>query len=126
MLDELAFYPSVQVRLINTSPGLDVRNKMTGFNLEKVKRSLSILPRYIYEIPHCDLVLVFANDLFAITLAPLLLFVARLFHKPFLPQAGRSRFGLVHQQAEWTIPKVPIGCIALHQRHSDTDPVAQG
>jgi glycosyltransferase involved in cell wall biosynthesis len=73
----------VQVRLINTSPALDVRKKMTGFNFEKIKRSLSILPRYIYEIPHCDSVLVFANDLFAITLAPLLLFVARLFHKPF-------------------------------------------
>jgi len=83
MLEELALYPSLQVILINTSPALDVRKKMTGFNFEKVKRSLSILPRYIYGIPRCDAVLVFANDLFAITLAPLLLFVARLFHKPF-------------------------------------------
>jgi len=83
MLDELAFYPSVQVTLINTSPALDVRKKMTGFNFEKVRRTLSILPRYIYEIRRCDAVLVFANDLFAITLAPLLLFVARLFRKPF-------------------------------------------
>jgi glycosyltransferase involved in cell wall biosynthesis len=56
---------------------------MTGFNFEKVRRSLSILPRYIREIPRCDAVLVFANDLFAITLVPLLLFGARLFHKPF-------------------------------------------
>src|SRR5512141_944260 len=65
MLEELALYPSVQVILINTSPTLDVRKKMTGFNSEKVRRSLSILPRYIYEVPRCDVVLVFANDLFA-------------------------------------------------------------
>ncbi|MGB8981695.1 MAG: glycosyltransferase family 4 protein [Anaerolineales bacterium] len=83
MLDELALYPSIRVTLINTSPALDVRKKMTGFNFEKVRRSVLILPRYAYEIPRCDAVLVFANDLFAITLAPLLLFIARLFHKPF-------------------------------------------
>jgi len=83
MLEELALYPSVRVILINTSPALDVREKMTGFNFEKVRRSLSILPRFIYEISRCDAVMVFANDLFAITLAPLLLFVARLFRKPF-------------------------------------------
>ena len=83
MLEELALYSSIQVAFINTSPATDVRKEMTGFNLEKVRRSLAILPKYIHEIPHCDAVLVFANDLFAITLAPLLLFVARLFNKPF-------------------------------------------
>jgi glycosyltransferase involved in cell wall biosynthesis len=83
MLDELAFYPSVEVALISTAPALDVRKKMTGFNFEKVKRSVLILPRYLYEIPRCDAVLVFANDLFAITLVPLLLFLAKLFRKPF-------------------------------------------
>lgn len=83
MLEELAFYPSVQVKLISTSPGLDVRKKMTGFNFEKVWRSIVILPKFLYLLPTCDAVLVFANDLFAITLAPLLLFAARLFRKPF-------------------------------------------
>lgn len=83
MLEELAFYPSVKLTVINTSPTMDVRKKMTGFNFEKVKRSILILPNYIFEIPRCDAVLVFANDLFAITLAPLLLFLAKLFHKPF-------------------------------------------
>jgi|CXWL01.1.fsa_nt_gi glycosyltransferase involved in cell wall biosynthesis len=83
MLEELAFYPSVRLKVINTSPAMDVRKKMTGFNFEKVKRSILILPKYILEIPRCDAVLVFANDLFAITLAPLLLFLAKLFHKPF-------------------------------------------
>ena len=83
MLEELALYPSVKIIEINTSPTLDVRRKMTGFNFEKVKRTLSILPRFIHEIPHCDAALVFANDLFAITLAPLLLFIAKLSHKPF-------------------------------------------
>ncbi len=83
MLEEFVFHPSVKIALINTSPALDVRKKMTGFNLEKIKRSILILPKYIFEIPRCDAVLVFANDLFAITLAPLLLFLAKLFHKPF-------------------------------------------
>ena len=83
MLEELAEYSSVQVVLINTSPATDVRREMAGFKFEKVIRSFAILPKYIYEIPRCDAVLVFANDLFAITLAPFLLFVARLFHKPF-------------------------------------------
>lgn len=83
MLAELNFYPCVNVVLINTSPALDVRKKMTGFNLEKVKRSILILPQYIHKIGHCDAVLVFANDLFAITLVPLLLWIARLSHKPF-------------------------------------------
>ncbi len=83
MLEELTFYPSIQVRVINTSPTTDVRKNMEGFNLEKVWRSLVILPIYIYEIPRSDAVLVFANDLFAITLVPLLLFLAKLFRKPF-------------------------------------------
>jgi glycosyltransferase involved in cell wall biosynthesis len=83
MLEELAFYPAVQVTVINTSPTLDVRKKMTGFNFEKVRRSMLILPNFMHEIPRCDAALVFANDLFAITLAPLLLFVAKLFRKPF-------------------------------------------
>ena len=83
MLEELAFYPSVHVELINTTPALDVRKRMTGFNFEKVKRSLLILPKFALKIPHCDAVLVFANDLFAITLVPFLLLIARLFHKPF-------------------------------------------
>lgn len=83
MLNELALNTSVQVVVIDTSPGLDVRKKMTGFNFEKVRRFLLILPRFIYEIPHCDVTLVFTNDLFAITLVPLLLFLAKLWHKPF-------------------------------------------
>jgi glycosyltransferase involved in cell wall biosynthesis len=83
MLAELALYPSVHVTVINTSPALDVRKKMTGFNFEKVKRTALIIPQYIQKIGACDAVLVFANDLFAITLAPVLLMIARLFRKPF-------------------------------------------
>jgi glycosyltransferase involved in cell wall biosynthesis len=83
MLEELALYPSVQVVVINTSPAMDVRKKMTGFNFEKVRRSLLILPKFLYEVPRCDAVLVFANDFFAITLAPFLLFFAKLFRKPY-------------------------------------------
>ena len=83
MLAELSLYPSVSVTVINSSPALDVRKKMTGFNFEKVRRTLLIIPQYIQKIGACDVVLVFANDLFAITLAPLLLLIARLFRKPF-------------------------------------------
>ncbi len=82
-LAELEHDPRVRVVLVNTSPGLDVRKKMTGFNFEKVGRTISIVPRYLREIRASDAVLVFANDLFAITLAPVLLFLARLAGKPF-------------------------------------------
>ncbi|MGA2504245.1 MAG: glycosyltransferase family 4 protein [Anaerolineales bacterium] len=99
MLEELTYYPSVQVRVVNTSPATDVRKKMTGFNFEKIFRSLSILPKYIYQIPRCDAILVFANDLFAITLAPLLLFLAKLFHKPFfLKPVGAGLDLFIHSQ----------------------------
>jgi glycosyltransferase involved in cell wall biosynthesis len=83
MLAELERYPGVRVALVNTSPGLDVRKKMTGFNFEKVGRTVSIVPGYLRQIRGSDAVLVFANDLFAITLAPVLLLLARLHRKPF-------------------------------------------
>ncbi len=83
MLAELALYPDIDIRVINTSPATDVRKKMTGFNFEKVARSFLILPQYLVEIRQCDAAVVFANDFFAITLAPILLFLARLFGKPF-------------------------------------------
>ncbi len=83
ILAELERYPRVRVALVNTSPTLDVRKKMTGFNFEKVGRTISIVPRYLREIRGSDAVLVFANDLFAITLAPILLFLARRARKPF-------------------------------------------
>jgi glycosyltransferase involved in cell wall biosynthesis len=83
MLAKLARYPNIRVALVNTSPTLDVRKKMTGFNFEKVRRTISIVPQYLYKIRGSDAILVFANDLFAITLAPILLFLARLFRKPF-------------------------------------------
>lgn len=83
MLEEFVHYPSLHVTVINTSPGIDVRRKMTGFNFEKVRRSLLILPQFLWEIGRCDAALVFANDLFAITLAPILLLIARVFRKPF-------------------------------------------
>jgi glycosyltransferase involved in cell wall biosynthesis len=83
MLAELALYPGVEVAVINTSPATDVRKKMTGFNLEKVARTVQIVPQYLARIRHCDAVVVFANDFFSITLVPILLFVARLFGKPF-------------------------------------------
>ena len=111
MLEELAFYPSVHVTLISTSPALDVRKKMTGFNFEKVRRSLAILPRYVGEIPHCDAVLVFANDLFAITLAPLLLLLARLFRKPFYLKPVGAGLDLYINAQNWFFRAYLLGVL---------------
>lgn len=83
MLGELAFYPDVRVVLIDTSPGTDVRHDMLGFKFEKVKRTFAIVPRFLWHIRASDAVLVFANELFAITLMPALLVLARLYGKPF-------------------------------------------
>lgn len=83
MLEELTRYQSVKVKIINTSPATDVRKDMTGFKFEKVWRTIYLLFNYAHEMPRADATLVFANDLFAITLVPLLLLLAQLFNKPF-------------------------------------------
>jgi glycosyltransferase involved in cell wall biosynthesis len=41
------------------------------------------MKQYIREVKHSDAVLIFANNLFAITLVPLLLLLAHWHHKPF-------------------------------------------
>lgn len=83
MVDELIKYPSIQIMLVNTSPSRDPRKKMTGFNGEKVKRVLSIVPSYTKKIKGSDAVLVFSNNLFNITTVPILLFLARYYRKQF-------------------------------------------
>ena len=83
MIDELSRYPSIEVALINTSPLRDVRKKMTGFNFEKVRRMIFVLTHYIHDVRGSSVVLVFANDLFAFILVPVLLLLARIYHKPF-------------------------------------------
>ena len=83
LVDQLSKNPSFGVALINTSPSIDPREKMTGFNLEKVLRVFAIIWRYIQKVRKCDAVLVFANNLFLITLVPFLLGLSRLFRKPF-------------------------------------------
>jgi glycosyltransferase involved in cell wall biosynthesis len=83
MLAEFKHYPNLEVTIINTSPALDVRRNMTGFNFEKVHRSLAILPAFLAKIPRQDAALVFSNDLFTITLAPILRWIAWIFRKPF-------------------------------------------
>ena len=83
LLAEFKHYPDLEITHINTSPGMDIRKKMTGFNLEKVRRSMAILPAFIYHISHNDVALVFSNDLFSITLVPLLRLISWLLGKPF-------------------------------------------
>ncbi len=83
ILEELRCYPMIRVKLLNTSPAMDVRRDLTGFNFEKVRRFASILPAFIREAHDCDAIIVFANDLFSITIVPFLLLLARLYHTPF-------------------------------------------
>ena len=83
IIAELVRYPSIRVEVINTSPLRDVRKKMTGFNLEKVRRMLLIVSEYLQRVRSCSAVLVFANDLFTFTLVPVLLLLAHSFHKSF-------------------------------------------
>lgn len=83
MVDELARYSSIRVEVINSSPLRDVRKDMTGFKFEKVRRMIYILTKYFGAIRNCDVTLVFANDLFAFILVPILLPAAKIFHKPF-------------------------------------------
>lgn len=73
---------------------------MTGFNLEKVRRLIFILFEYIQESRNCDAVLVFANNLFTLTLVPWLLMWARFHHKPFFikPVGGDLDLYLVAKQ----------------------------
>jgi glycosyltransferase involved in cell wall biosynthesis len=82
MLAELENYPDIVVTVINTSPLRHVSKKMTGFNFEKVKRMFTILSKFRREIRDAHVVLVFANDLFAFILVPLLLWCAKRYKKP--------------------------------------------
>jgi glycosyltransferase involved in cell wall biosynthesis len=83
-IDELARHPFIRVSLANTCPPVGYsKKKQVGFNPEKLRRTFSVTRQYLREVKHCDAVLVFANNLFAITLVPLLLLLARWHHKPF-------------------------------------------
>ncbi len=81
--DEMHKDPSVRLAIINTSPATDPREKMTGFNLEKVRRMAVIFAEYVRRVHGTGAVLVFANNLFALTIVPVLLLVARGFHARF-------------------------------------------
>lgn len=81
ILEELKKYPFIISSVINTSPSIGVNKKMTGFNFEKVKRMLSILYKFHRSIRKNEVVLIFANDLFAFILVPLLVLGAHLYKK---------------------------------------------
>ncbi len=78
ILEELKKYSNIIPTVINTSPSTKVNKKMTGFNLEKVKRLFSILYKFMLLVRKNDVILVFANDLFAFILVPLLVLGARI------------------------------------------------
>jgi len=84
IIDELADnYPSIQLKLINTSPVRDHRKKQEGFNFEKVYRTITVLPKYIREVRRSDSIIVIANNLFTFTVVPIMISFAHLFRKPF-------------------------------------------
>ena len=126
MLEELAAYTSIQVTLINTSPTRDISKEMAGFNFEKVRRSLAILPKYIYEIPRSDAVLVFANDFFAITLVPLLLFLAKLFRKPFYIKPVGAGLDLFINAQKKVLREYLLMSATRHRWDINANPFAQG
>lgn len=84
IIGELASnYPSIRLKLINTSPARDPRKKLDGFNFEKIRRLLMVVPKYIREVRKNDSVLVLTNNLFSLTAVPVMILFARLFRKPF-------------------------------------------
>lgn len=89
IVDYLRDHPSIQASVLNTSPTRDIRKKMTGFNLEKLWRMVSIPLQFLGKIRQYDAVVIFANNLFAVTLVPALLALAKIFRKPlFLKPVG--------------------------------------
>ena len=56
---------------------------MTGFKLEKLRRTTYIILKYVKEIKYSDAVLVFSNNLFILTLGFIFYLIARYFKKPF-------------------------------------------
>jgi glycosyltransferase involved in cell wall biosynthesis len=101
ILDELARHTSIRAILVNTSPSPDhFSAKEDGLNQGKGQRMVSIIGQYVRNIKYSDAVLVFANNLFALTIVPLLLLLARWHHKPFYlkPVGGALDLYLVAQR----------------------------
>ncbi len=76
-------YPSIRLKLINTSPLRDHRKKQKGFNFEKVFRTIMVMPKYLWEVRRCDSIIVITNNLFTFTVVPIMIAFARFFRKPF-------------------------------------------
>ena len=98
IIDELADnYPSIQLKLINTSPLRDHRKKQEGFNFEKVYRTIMVLPKYLWEVRRSDSIIVITNNLFTFTVVPIMISFARFFHKPFFlkPVGGNLDLDLI-------------------------------
>jgi glycosyltransferase involved in cell wall biosynthesis len=83
MTEELAKDPALRVTVINTAPRGDIRKTEGGVNMERLCRLAAVFAEYIRGIRRASVVLVFANDFFAMTVVPPLLMIARLFHKHF-------------------------------------------
>lgn len=83
MVEELSKDPALKVSVVNSAPHSDVRKNEAGINLERFGRSAIVSARYIREIRRARVIFVFSNNIFAMTMVPVLLGIARLFHKPF-------------------------------------------
>ncbi len=108
ILNELKEYSTIQTSVINTSPSTKVNKKMTGFNLEKVKRMFFILIKFYQMIRKQDVVLVFANDLFAFFLVPLLVMSSRLYKKPIFIKPVGSNLDLFIEQKGKLVKKIML------------------
>ena len=83
LLEELAGYDSVEAALVDTRLPTNYRKKKSLFELQTIRRAFFIIKQYLNKIGNSDATLVFANNTFILTLAPLLFLLARWHHKPF-------------------------------------------
>lgn len=100
LLEELAGYASVQTALVDTRLPTHYRQKKVLFEPQTLKRAIFITKQYLEQIRRSHAVLVFANNSFILTLAPLLFGLARFYHKPFFlkPIGGDLDLYLTHQK----------------------------
>jgi glycosyltransferase involved in cell wall biosynthesis len=100
LLEELAGHASVQTALVDTRLPTHYRQKKVLFGPQTLKRAIFITKQYLEQIRHSHAVLVFANNSFILTLAPLLFGLARFYRKPFFlkPIGGDLDLYLAHQK----------------------------
>jgi len=86
ILNELVNHTSIHVIVINTSPPPErFSAKKTRLNSDKMRRMASTIRQYLRNIKPSNAVLVFASNrsAFFTVYVPMLLLLARMYHRPF-------------------------------------------